>query len=90
MAVSGTFGGVLLAVLAAAAAFRGVTGAQPMCQPDYVYQLGLKPRWELPKDSCLPLFTTFTDFIRATDFTNEDKEDRDPSKARARPICALP
>ena len=62
-----------LVVLALAAA------AADTCQPDWVYSFGLKPRWELPRGSCLPTFTTFGEFIRATDF----EDDRDPTKARA-------
>ena len=62
-----------LVVLALAAA------AADTCQPDWVYSFGLKPRWELPRGSCLPAFTTFGEFIRATDF----EDDRDPAKARA-------
>ena len=68
--------------LLALAALVHVAAAADTCQPDWVYSLGLKPRWELPRGSCLPAFTTFGEFIRATDFTNEDQDDRDPAKAR--------
>jgi len=84
-----------LVVLALAAATRASptgsgAGRGDTCQPDWVYSFGLKPRWELPRGSCLPTFTTFGEFIRATDF----EDDRDPTKARAAghrlPITPIP
>ena len=62
-----------LVVLALAAA------AADTCQPDWVYSFGLKPRWELPRGSCLPTFTTFGEFIRA----------RLPRRLQADPSAAI-